>query len=422
MPTPSDGLLLPEGTRLVHIGPPKTGTTSVQSAFDTGRERLRPQGVQYAGRGRQPADAVLAVTGRASAFGPTPPPISKWTALLNEIAGSPAKRVVISSEFFADAKPEAIGRIADDLGRDRIHVVVTLRPLTRIVASQWQQYVQSGSRTALGPWLDAALGPGGRGLSPTFWVRHRHDELVQRWADAVGPDRVTAIVLDEKDHDYVLRVFEQLLGLTAGTLEAVEELSNRSMTMAEVEVVRAFNVAFNEAGLSKGLHTRVMRRGAARHIKMTRVPGPDEPKVELPQWAFDHAGVVAAEMVPKIEASGIRIVGDLQRLLVVPQSRLAGDTIPPILVPPDVGGSIAMGVLIATGLPRRDLERKAEPGRKWFRSSGEPVEIPELELVPTSRLAAALARRVGHRARVVLLRPVRRLRRRTRNGTGARPA
>ncbi|MEJ7756576.1 MAG: hypothetical protein WKF83_09890 [Nocardioidaceae bacterium] len=33
-------LLLPKGTRLLHIGPHKTGTTSLQGAFHNNRDRL----------------------------------------------------------------------------------------------------------------------------------------------------------------------------------------------------------------------------------------------------------------------------------------------------------------------------------------------------------------------------------------------
>ncbi len=407
--TAPDGLLLPEGTRLVHIGPPKTGTTSVQSAFDTGRDRLRDQGVHYAGRGRQPADAVLAVTERPSTTAATPPPIGKWTSLLKEIDAAREPRVVISSEFFADARPDAIRRVARDLGPDRIHVVVTLRPLTKLVASQWQQFVQSGLRTELGPWLGGILGEGGAEVSPTFWQRHRHDALIARGADVVGPDRVTVVVLDEQDHDSVLRAFERLLGLTTGTLVAVEELSNRSLSMAEVEVVRALNVAFKDLGLSKALHTRIIRRGATRHLKVTRVPAADEPRVELPQWALDKAGAVAAEMVPVIEASGVRIVGDVAKLRLVPTSRLAGDDVPEVRVTPDVGAVTAMGVLLATGLPRRDLAKHApRGGLGWLRSPEEPLEAPELELISTPRLAAALARRLAYRARSAITAPLRR--------------
>ena len=60
------GLALPEGTRLPHIGPPKTGTSSLQAAFHQNRPATLDQGVRYAGSSRHSGSAVLAVTGRPS--------------------------------------------------------------------------------------------------------------------------------------------------------------------------------------------------------------------------------------------------------------------------------------------------------------------------------------------------------------------
>lgn len=40
-------LPLPEGTCLLHIGPHKTATTSLQSAFHAAREAMASQGVHY---------------------------------------------------------------------------------------------------------------------------------------------------------------------------------------------------------------------------------------------------------------------------------------------------------------------------------------------------------------------------------------
>ena len=57
--------------------------------------------------------------------------------------------MVLSSEFFADASPEAIRRVVGELDPAKVQVVVTLRPLARIIPSQWQQCVQNQ--------LDAAL-------------------------------------------------------------------------------------------------------------------------------------------------------------------------------------------------------------------------------------------------------------------------
>ncbi|TMB75801.1 MAG: hypothetical protein E6I65_02300 [Chloroflexi bacterium] len=347
-------LLLPEGTRLVHIGPPKTGTTAVQGAFHARRREVLAQGVRYAGRSRHSGAAVLAVGGRPSFQRDSgPPPMRRWNDLAGEVRRSTEARVLLSSEFFADVEADRIPRIADDLGRERLHVVVTLRPLSRLLASQWQQYVQSFMRLSYDDWLDAVLnGPPGK-VTPTFWRRHRHDELIERWAAVVGPERMSVVVIDEDDHDQVLRVFEQLLGLRAGTLVAEDDVTNRSMTLAEIEAVRAFNNAFWDAGLRNALYHRVMHFGAAAYMKQ-RQPKPGEPRIETPQWALDRSGEIAREMVARIAPSGVRIIGDLEALTVVPASGLSGDRKPGVCIPPDISAAMATGIAVVSGAARGD--------------------------------------------------------------------
>ncbi len=245
-----DPLVLPEGTRLLHIGPPKTGTTALQGAFHAARAAAEAQGVHYAGRHRHSMTAVQAVLGRRGFYTTEgSPAISHWRKLADEVRGSKAKRVVLSSEFFADATPEAIRRVVDDLDASRLHVVVTLRPLSKIIPSQWQQYVQSNLTTSFDDWLDAMFGQGQAKIWPSFWNRHRHDRLIARWAEVVGADRMTVVALDDADHDFVLRAFERLTGLTTGTLVSTPDVANRSLTMPEAEAVRAFNIAFGAEGL-----------------------------------------------------------------------------------------------------------------------------------------------------------------------------
>ncbi|TFG67392.1 MAG: hypothetical protein E4H24_06290 [Thermomicrobiales bacterium] len=380
-----DPLLLPEETRVIHIGPPKTGTTYLQSAFHSCRAAVAEQGVHYAGRTRQPTAAVQAVLGNQSPNTGEVPAIGQWQGLVREVRRSKKRRVVISSEFLADAKPEAIETIVRDLGSDRVHVVVTLRPLARIIPSQWQQFIQSGVRKPLDAWLDAIFNDPLK-VTPTFWRRHRHDELIARWADIVGPDNVTVIALDDRDHAMVTRVFERLVGLREGTLVADQDLSNRSMTMPEIEVVRAFNEQYSAEGLGRPLHTMIMRFGAATYMK-SRPPNPDEARVEAPQWALDRAGEVAREMVDAIVASGVRIVGDPERLTEVPTSQLGNDPRPEVEISPQTAAVAAMGVLISSGLARGDHR---VPNTRAARVAVEPIALVR---VPTLQLLVVLWRR-----------------------------
>jgi len=78
-------VLLKPGNRLLHIGPHKTGTTSIQGALHLARERLAAEGVVYPGRGRQPLWPILAVTGQPALLGGPRPEISYWDNLVREV-------------------------------------------------------------------------------------------------------------------------------------------------------------------------------------------------------------------------------------------------------------------------------------------------------------------------------------------------
>jgi hypothetical protein len=388
-PAPRDvsdpgSLLVPEGTTVLHIGPPKTATTALQGSFFTARERLEEQGVHYAGKTRHSAAAVLAGIGRPGFFAEgTTPATGKWDRLVDEITSSPAPRVVVSSEFFADAESDQIARIAKQLARPRTHVVITLRPLVKIVPSHWQQSVQSSFRVSFDDWLHAMLDdPGNRALNPAFWHRHRHDQLVARWADAIGPENVTVIVLDDKDHGMVLRTFERITGVADGTLEVVDDFTNRSLTMPEVEALRAFNREMTSADVKVAFQRRVGHAGAAHYLKQFP-PTPGDPKVEVPGWARQKINVIAREMVDELGRSEARIVGDLERLA-PPSPPGADDYEPgPVAVTPEVAGRMAMGVLQATGAVAWSTTGTTAPS----------VDPLLLATVPTSEIERALARR-----------------------------
>lgn len=396
--TGSAATVLPDGTRLVHIGPYKTGTTAIQAAFHLARKMAEPQGVHYAGYGRQPMTAVMAGIGKPSPWSKDrkPPNQVVWRQLVSEIRSSNARQVVLSSESFSDAEPDAIRRVVQDLGGERVHIAVTLRPLAKVIPSQWQQYVQNRLAEPFDTWLDALLNKPRGTVTPTFWFRHRHDELIQRWVDVVGPDRVTAIVLDDRDHGLAYRAFEQLTGLSAGTLVPDPELSNRSMTLSEIEVIRAFNIAFKEAGLSAVLYQRVMRTGAAQLMER-RNPGPDEGKVELPPWAVEPVAAIAGEIVDAIGRSGVRVVGDLEPLRKVATTRTAEQ--PAVRVSPDVAAAAAMGILIASGLARGTAMPLSDPGDEEAAANRprppRPIAEPaELFRVSTIQLGLVLFRRL----------------------------
>ncbi len=379
---------IPDGSILVHIGPPKTATTQVQASLYAARPALRRQGVRHAGPNRHPAGSVHAVLGRASAFaGGVVPPIQRWTNLVDQIHRAPESRVVVSSEFFADAPPGVVRRIVDDLGADRVRVVITLRPLARILPSQWMQFVCDGMTTSWDEWLRAMFERGDAKVTPGFWRRHRHHELVARWAEAVGPDRVTVLAIREGDRGGVLRDFESLLGLERGLLKEQEELGNRSLTWPEAEAVRQFNTRVRADGLSRVELHRVMHYGASRYMK-DHPADPVAPRIELPDWALDHVRAEATANVERIGASGVRVIGDLPGLALVPEP--GGRPTPDAFGSPEVAATLGVGMLIATGMAR--------PGPAQTREDMSMVATYAIRGYVSRRIVSSLRRRL-HRVR-----------------------
>ena len=389
---PGRSILVPEGTIVLHVGPPKTGTTTIQAAFHGSREASLAQGVRYAGSAQHSAIPVLAGTGRPSFKGDQkPPPPAKWRALLREMHTAREPRVVLSSEFFADADPEIIPRIVDEIGRDRLHVVLTLRPLSRILPSQWQQFVKSGLTLSYDAWLEGIFNDPER-TTPSFWRRHRHHELAARWAAAVGPSNVTLIVVDDRDHDAILRVFEDLVGLRAGTLQAHDDYVNRSMTLPEAEAVRAFNIAFRAEGLSNDLLHRVMNFGTSDYMK-ARPPRPEEARVRTPQWALDRVAPLARERVDALASGGYRVVGDLERLAAVERTDVEAGTAQ-VDIPPDVAARMALGVLIVQGMGRSAAPSGEGPDGPRRGERRVRIEPPGIARLTTGRIALILVGRL----------------------------
>jgi hypothetical protein len=345
----ADDLLLQAGACLLHIGPHKTGTTTVQGALHGARERLAAQGVLYPGKGRQPLWPILAVTGQPPLLGEPRPGIAYWDSMVRSISAASGKRVVVSSEFLAEASDAAARRVVTDLGGSRVHIVVTLRPLTRILPSQWQQYLQNGYRMSYLEWLEGILSEPPRTPTPGFWRRHRHDELIARWMTAASAQNLTVVVVDESDRLMLLRTFESMLGLPAGFLVAEEGAANRSLTLAESEIVRMLNEEFRRREWPSRSYARFMRYGAIERLK-ARQPAPDEPRIVTPVWALKRAAEIGTQMVQNISSFGVRVVGDLSTLGADrPEAgEDAGPAVP--LVPAEAAVQAVIGALHAGGV------------------------------------------------------------------------
>lgn len=321
---------LAPGEVLLHIGPPKTGTTALQNSLANARPALKAQGVLYPGKKFSHWTPSCSVLGIATTAHPADPPVPPevWDRFVARV-GRRKDRAVVSSEQFADASPELARRIVDDLGGpDKVRVLLTLRPLAMILPSSWQQSLKSGAPKPMpgalrkvksrlvkpyDQWLRETLD----GKNDTFWGRFDYAGLLRRWSAIVGSERVAVIVVDSGDPLRILRDAEQAIGLSADTLQRVTTKTNRSLSYEEAALVRQWLVQVEQKlPLPAQQYHQWIRRGALWGLVDGRQPGPDEHAIRTPDWALEAVDARTRSMIEAIRSDGVAVYGDLEDLIV----------------------------------------------------------------------------------------------------------
>ena len=321
---------LPANSIMLHIGAHKTGTTSLQAALFAASKDLEEQGViNLVAEGDETANPAARAVQRLPSSGSAGAPVdyNVWTTLVGQAKAHPQHLVSISAEAFAVSEPLVIKTIVNDLGIDRLQVVITLRPLGKILPSQWQQDLHGAwVNQKFEEWLRETL----RDVRPMkqmgplqvphqFWIRHRHDALLQRWIDAVGSDRITLVVGDDQRKSSLLDNFEDLLSLRGGTLSSVAVARNQSMTLPEMQIMQRYGELLESSELGKRIVARSRYHKALRILRKIRSENTSDARLVIPEWSFERVSELQREMVEHMQASGVAVIGTLNQLNWLPQ-------------------------------------------------------------------------------------------------------
>jgi len=307
---------LADGTRVLHIGPPKTATTSVQAAIHAARAELAEHGIAYAGRTRHSRAPATAIARENLGFEFTPAALKKWDKLAAEVRESTARITVLSSEGLSLANVERARKIVDDIGGSA-HVVITMRPLARMIPSIWQQRVRRGSAQSLDDYVAGIFDrdEDGRFTNAYFWGRYGLDQLVTTWAQVVGEENISVVILDPRNHDLAYHAFEDLLGVPRGVLKH-EGPANESFPFAELEVIRQFSEHYFAGGGTRKEWFKIIRQ---RDFREFREPGSawlTGRKADISRDAAKRANDEVERWIEFLDGFEGRLVGDPADLLV----------------------------------------------------------------------------------------------------------
>jgi hypothetical protein len=309
---------MPQKELILHVGFHKSGTSALQESFAAQRAELAAAGVLYPNIGRKAHHRIAwALTQKPwgwKARGGETTPFKHFSKMVRLVNRSGTEKIVLSSEFFSELSSEQIQKIAGTIKGREVKILFTLRPLVKLLASSYQQYLKYGTKADYVEWLHSVLDePGVSKVNPTFWKRHMHGDVVARWSEVFGDQSVTVVIADEAKPEFLFESVNDLLGLSKDFLKAQSTGSNRSLSLEEVSLLLELNRKFpKEREWSEYL--TFVRNGYIRQLT-DHVPIKEgSAKLLTPTWAIEKANVIAATSKQKIKASGAKVLGDIESL------------------------------------------------------------------------------------------------------------
>ena len=302
----------------VHVGLPKTGTSSIQQSLQLSRKELTALDYGVPGSTRlAQREAVWDLLGRrvGGAEGGGVP--GSWQRLVEEIRRSTESAQLVSEELLVHARPRHARRIAQALEPFELNVVVTVRDLTTAVPSMWQQEVLTGATWTWRDYVDAVADPdrGAPTAGVAFWLRYDLDRVVETWAAVCPGSRLHIVVVPRTGASpaELLDRYGEAVGLPAGALRVPARLQNVSLGPVGTELIRRLNHQL-PAGMPEQerlrLATRVLRPALRNVGRSSGRAG-----LAIPDGTLKALERRAEAMVTWLKASDHHVVGDVSDLV-----------------------------------------------------------------------------------------------------------
>lgn len=223
----------------VHIGPHKTGTTSLQHFLFSEREGLLSEGILFPCEDLGPwmtqhrlAFALRGVPDRKA--GDTPEAEDELRSILRQTQTSNAETIVLSAESLSFLRPEAIRKLRDAFSDCDTRVVLYARPQDQLLVSAFSQRVKSPLKPFAAP-IDSLIDEKTALNYSDIYTK------AAAWAEVFGRSNILVRVYTEiKDarEDFLYLVGgEALMRRFDGSLPSN---TNTSPSLEALEYMRAF--------------------------------------------------------------------------------------------------------------------------------------------------------------------------------------
>ncbi|CAM3483910.1 hypothetical protein NODU109028_19060 [Nocardioides dubius] len=230
---------------VLHIGAMKTGTTFLQSVFNTNAAPLAEAGVRFLG-GRF---GVQSLAVRDVLNLPKKPKANRkrWNALLAELDDPAVRTGVVSMEFLSFARARHLAAFFEPLADVEVEVVLTVRDMFRVIPAQWQTYVRNFGTDDWSRYqrriVPSLLNRRGGQAAHTFHRAQDIETILERWRTVVPADRIHLVTVPgpEAPRDLLWRRFLEAANLPPIEVDLSQTKDNSSVGYASCDFLRRVN-------------------------------------------------------------------------------------------------------------------------------------------------------------------------------------
>jgi hypothetical protein len=297
----------------LHIGAPKTGTTYLQDRLTRNARSLAAHGVHFPTRSPLVSPALFqfraALDLLGQDWGGAPGHADgAWDALVRRIRRRSGS-VIVSHEILAPASPEHVAKVMADLAGTEVHVVYSARDLGRQLPAAWQESIKQGRKWSYRRFLDRAE----HGHS---WFYRAFDlpAVLETWGADLPPERLHVVTVPQPGAstggDQLWLRFCAAFGIDPAWAPMDSDRTNRSLGIAETQVVRELNRRMNRATRREAAFDELIREMLAQDQLVKRA----SPPVRLPPSRLPWAQEQGQRWIDWLEGSGVHLIGDLEDL------------------------------------------------------------------------------------------------------------
>lgn len=225
---------------VLHVGPHKTGTTSIQTHLGALLGAPVAGGYWYPipeGHGPGHADLARACLSAAR-------PVTELDRVIAAAQDAEVGTLVLSSEEFAHAFPHRLARLKNALEGYEINLVVTLNEIERRAGSIWQELVKGGAVIGIEEGIEQILS-----REPAI-----QPELTRAFVAALAPHQTSVVLSHHRAPAAELLtnlcgaigMFEAMPETEAATRASTLRL-NQALGVTETEILRSVNTCVPRA-------------------------------------------------------------------------------------------------------------------------------------------------------------------------------